>query len=33
MTKWNLGPGTDAIGKWRKNAMANARSQIDVDVD
>ena len=26
---WNL----DTIGEWRKNAMANARSQVDVDVD
>jgi len=31
MSKWNW--NLDTIGEWRKNAMANARSQIDVDVD
>lgn len=33
MSKWNLGSGTYTIGEWRKNAMANARAQVDVDVD
>jgi hypothetical protein len=27
------GSGTYANHKWRRNAMANAQSQIDVDVD
>ena len=31
MSKWNW--NLDTIGEWRKNAMANARSQVDVDVD
>lgn len=33
MTRGNLGTGTYAIGEWCKNAMVNARSQIDVNVD